>query len=413
MMAAARNEIVERFLSRLDDVVERCTLVIFEKIPAYGRMSADITEDLKKAVRDNVATLAQVISRGREIRGDELEGIERVGARRAQQSIPLDDVLHAYRMVSRVCWDIVSEECRAQQTPDALEATIELAEAILRYTDQISTGVAQAYAKAQRAIVREREGARREFLADLLYGTEAPPEDILRRAHSFGYDLSLGYLALVGIGPEDDANKELSLSSAAARVIGEGGDSIVMQKGDVSIALLPMDPSADPVMVPEKLVAELSSVWCFGVGGPQPGLEGIRRAYLEAREALEIGLAVRPDDRVFRFDELLAYHFLRVEPALVERFVSQTLGPLLEYDERRKGELVKTLDAYFASDGSVKMAGERLFAHPHTVTYRLKQIEKLTGWSLRDPEDKLRLQLGLRAHRLAQVRQEGDDQRSD
>jgi DNA-binding PucR family transcriptional regulator len=411
-MAIVRGEIVERFLKRLDEVVERCTSAIFEEIPAYGRMSDDITEDLKRAVRDNVGTLAHVISRGREIRRDELEGIERVGARRAQQSIPLDDVLHAYRMVSRVCWDVVSEECRAQGQ-DALEATIELAESILRYTDQISSGVAQAYAKAQRAIVREREGARREFLADLLYGTDAPPEDILRRAHSFGYDLSLGYLALVGVGPASDANKELSLSAAAGRVIGEGGDSIVLQKADHSIALLPMDTSADPVMVPEKLVAELGSEWCFGVGGPAPGLAGIRRAYLEAREALEIGLAVRPDERVFRFDELLAYHFLRVEPALVERFVSQTLGPLLEYDHRRKGELVKTLDAYFASDGSVKMAGERLFAHPHTVTYRLKQIEKLTGWSLRDPEDKLRLQLGLRAHRLAQARMEGDDRGPD
>ena len=62
------------------------------------------------------------------------------------------------------------------------------------------------------------------------------------------------------------------------------------------------------------------------------------------------------------------------------------------------------MDAYFGADGSVKLAGESLFAHPHTVTYRLKQIEKLTGWSLRDPEDKIRLQLALRAHKLALAR---------
>ena len=56
----------------------------------------------------------------------------------------------------------------------------------------------------------------------------------------------------------------------------------------------------------------------------------------------------------------------------------------------------------------MKLAGEMLFAHPHTVTYRLKQIERLTGWSLRNPEDKLRLQLALRAHRLAEARRETD-----
>ncbi|MEA2447607.1 MAG: PucR C-terminal helix-turn-helix domain, partial [Actinomycetota bacterium] len=57
----------------------------------------------------------------------------------------------------------------------------------------------------------------------------------------------------------------------------------------------------------------------------------------------------------------------------------------------------------------VKSAGAKLFAHPHTVTYRLKQIEKLTGWSLREPEHKLRLQLALRAYRLAHSRREGED----
>ncbi|MGH2820935.1 MAG: PucR family transcriptional regulator, partial [Actinomycetota bacterium] len=166
----------------------------------------------------------------------------------------------------------------------------------------------------------------------------------------------------------------------------------------------PIDASVDPVVLPEKLVAELDGNWRFGMGGPDPGLEGIRRAYLEAREALEIGLALELDGAVYRFDDLLLYHFLRSEPALLERFVDQTLGPLLEYDDRRKGELIRTLEAYFAADGSVKMAGERLFAHPHTVTYRLKQIERLTGWSLRDSEDKLRLLLALRAHRLAVAR---------
>ena len=110
-----------------------------------------------------------------------------------------------------------------------------------------------------------------------------------------------------------------------------------------------------------------------------------------------------------RFDDLLLYHFLKVEPGLIDRFVEQMLGPLIEYDERRKGELVKTLEAFFDADGSVKLAGEALFAHPHTVSYRLKQVEKLTGWSLRGPEDKLRLHLALRAHRLARGRREGEN----
>jgi DNA-binding PucR family transcriptional regulator len=408
-MVAEVKPIIDNFLGRLDEVVERCARAIVEAIPSYGRAGDELMGDVRGAVRENVATLSEVLSEGRDVRKDELDAIERVGARRAEAGIPLDDVLHAYRTVSRVCWDILAEECRKYEG-DALEAAIALAEAVLRYTDKISTGVAEAYSRAQRALVREQEGARREFLADLLYGTDTSPEEILRRAHAFGYDLSLSYLALVGAGPGRNGRNESAISAAVSSVTSSAtADPIVLQKGEQTIALLPADPFVEGTIVPEKLVSELGGGWKFGLGGPEPGLEGIRRAYLEAREALEIGLALDLDDDVFRFDDLLLYHFLRSEPALAERFVSQTLGPLLTYDERRKGELVKTVEAYFGADGSVKLAGEALFAHPHTVSYRLRQIEKLTGWSLRAAEDKLRLQLALRAHRLARARKEAED----
>ncbi len=404
----ARAAIVEGFLERLDDVVDRCQAAIWDAVPSYGRSGDPLESDVRDAVRANVVALARVLAEGRELRREELMRIESVGARRAESGIPLQDVLHAYRTVSRVCWDDLSHECR-RAGGEALEATIGLAEAVLRYTDQISTSVAEAYAQAQRAIVREQEGARREFLTDLLYGTEASPAEVLQKAHTFGYDLSLSYIALVGCGPGPDGGKEAIVASAVGRVsVLANADPIVIQKGDQTIALLPAEPFADVGAVPEKVVVELGGGWLFGMGGPDPGLEGIRRAYLEAREALEIGMALSLDGPVFRFDDLLLYHFLRLEQVLVDRFIDQMLGPLIGYDERRKGELLKTLDAYFAADGSVKIAGELLFAHPHTVTYRLKQIERLTGWSLRNPEDKLRLQLALRAHRLSQSRREPD-----
>jgi sugar diacid utilization regulator len=407
MKDPTRQHIVEAFAGRLDEVVDRCLAAIWESIPTYGRSGDPLRGDVREAVRSNVGALADVIGEGRELRREELGAIEQTGARRAVAGIPLDDVLQAYRIVSRVCWDVLSDEAREAERGDALEAVIGLAEAVLRYTDQISTSVAEAYAQAQRAIVREQEGARREFLADLLYGTEASPQEVLEKAHTFGYDLSLSYIALVGCGPGPDGTKEAQVAAAVGRVSSlAAADPIVIQKAEQTIALLPAEKFAEIGVVPEKVVVELGGGWQFGFGGPEPGLEGIRRAYLEAREALEIGLALGLEGSIFRFDDLLLYHFLRLEQVLVDRFVDQMLGPLLEYDDRRKGELLKTLDAYFSADGSVKLAGELLFAHPHTVTYRLKQIERLTGWSLRNPEDKLRLQLAVRAHKLARARPE-------
>lgn len=399
-----RHVIVARFMSRLDEVVERGCHTVWEGVPSYGRLGPDQKEEIRSAVRENVGLLAQLLSEGSEVSREHLEPIERVGARRAEAAIPLEDVLHAYRIVSRVCWDVLAQESRSIGER-ALEPTIQLAEAVLRYTDQISTAVADAYARSQRAIVREQEGARREFLSDLLYGTDASPDDILRRAHAFGYDLSLSYVAMVGLSTSKIDRGEAAVAAAASTAADlASADPIVLQKAEHTIALVPTTPAVDLATMPEKMAAELSGEWRFGMGGPSPGLEGIRRAYLEAREALEIGTALGLEGRVYRFDDLLLYHFLRIEPALLERFVEQMLGPLISYDERRKGELIKTIESYFAADGSVKLAGEALFAHPHTVSYRLKQVERLTGWSLRDAEDKLRLQLALRAYRLARAR---------
>ena len=406
-MTSDVQPIVDRFMARLDEVVERGVGAIWSSVPSYARRNEEFRSEVGMAMRLNVEVLSQVLSEGREISERELRYIERVGHQRAEMGIPLEDVLHAYRSVLRACWDVLSEECRAI---GRLDATLEVAEALFRYTDQISTSVADAYARAQRAIVREQEGARREFLADLLFGTEIASEDILHRAHTFGYDLSLSYAALVGCGPRALEGKEATVAAAAGATLADGKtEPIVLQKGEHTIALLPVDPSTDPNAMPEKLVAELDGEWSFGMGGPEPGLKGIRRAYLEAKEALEIGDALGMSGPVHRFDDLLLYHFIRVEPALVERFIHQTLGPLIEYDERRKGELIKTIEAYFSVDGSVKMAGEALFAHPHTVTYRLKQVESLTGWSLRNAEDKLRLQLALRGYRLAQARNDPEE----
>lgn len=405
---AARGSIIEAFVARLDEVADRCLEAIWDTVPSYKRSGDPLRQDVRDAVRANVEALVEVLAENRELRREELSRIEAVGARRAQAGIPLDDVLHAYRTVSRVCWDILAEECRASEQ-DALEAAIQLAQAVLRYTDQISSSVAEAYAHAQRVIVREQEGARREFLADLLYGTDASPEDILQRAHAFGYDLSLSYIALVGCGPGPDGDKEAIVAVATSRISDlANADPIVLQKGDQTIALVPAEPFSEVGVVPEKIVVELGDGWLFGFGGPEPGLEGIRRTYLEAREALEIGMALEMPGPVFRFDDLLLYHFLRLEQGLVDRFVEQMLGPLIAYDERRKGELMKTLAAYFNADASVKMAGEMLFAHPHTVTYRLKQIERFTGWSLRNPEDKLRLQLAVRAHKMSEARRDSE-----
>jgi len=72
----------------------------------------------------------------------------------------------------------------------------------------------------------------------------------------------------------------------------------------------------------------------------------------------------------------------------------KTAAPLLDYDRRSKGPLIQTLKAYLQFL-SIKKSSEALYVHRHTMSYRLQQIEELTGFNPLLPNDALQLNIGL------------------
>jgi DNA-binding PucR family transcriptional regulator len=84
----------------------------------------------------------------------------------------------------------------------------------------------------------------------------------------------------------------------------------------------------------------------------------------------------------------------------VRGFVTATLGPVLDYDERRGTDLVGTLRAWFDAGGSPARAAEALQVHVNTVTQRLERVGRLLGRGWSAPERALEVHLALRLHRL-------------
>jgi sugar diacid utilization regulator len=404
------NELIRRFDRSVPQVARAITKEIYAEIPGYAALDdSTVRADVEEAAARNVSSFLRALGEGRDLTNRDIDALGKVGSRRAHQGIPLEDVLRAFRTVGRVLWDHLSRELRTTSAPP-MDVAIELAGTLMRFTDQISSAVARQYSIAQRSIVRQQEAARREFLHDLLLGTYRTPDVMVDRARVFGYDLARSHVAIVAAredGKADPAGDELAMNRAldqlAERFSGLG-QPMVDRRGGQTIGLIAMAPGSEmkTAEIAPELLKHLGDGWRLGMGGPYPGLEGCRRAYLEAREAAEIGPITDPDQHVWLFENLLLYRFLRADHELVERFVDAILGPIIEHDRRRRSELVKTLEAYFATDGSAKEAGRRLYAHPHTITYRLKQIERLTGRLVRDPEDKLHLHLAVKALRLIQ-----------
>ena len=94
----------------------------------------------------------------------------------------------------------------------------------------------------------------------------------------------------------------------------------------------------------------------------------------------------------------LLYHLRGMQE--LRAFYNQTLGPLAAYDRRTGGDLLATLEAYFASRANLSETARRLNLHRNSLLYRVQRIEETGQVDLQDPEALLALQVALKARHL-------------
>jgi DNA-binding PucR family transcriptional regulator len=123
------------------------------------------------------------------------------------------------------------------------------------------------------------------------------------------------------------------------------------------------------------------------------------RSYREALLALRIQRVAHGTERVTLFEDLGLYRLLAnmADLSLVEAFVHDWLGPLIDYDEQKGADLVATLTSYLEYGGNYEAAAEVLAVHRNTLKYRLQRIRDISGRDLGDPDTGFNLQLATRA----------------
>ncbi len=121
------------------------------------------------------------------------------------------------------------------------------------------------------------------------------------------------------------------------------------------------------------------------------------RAFDEAKTALAAAHRFGGDG-VYLYEELGIARLLlgSGDAPDLQAFVREVTGPLIDYDSRNDGALLRTLRAFFDADCSQRTAAERLFVHHKTLRYRLGRIQQLTGLDLGHHEDRMRADLALR-----------------
>ncbi|MEV7097879.1 GAF domain-containing protein [Amycolatopsis sp. NPDC051045] len=315
--------------------------------------------------------------------------------------VPLDpDALAAARSSGRAVSTKDNWVCAVQAGPELLGSLVLAGRAGLSDPDRRlfeRAGVVTALLlMLRRSVVRAEDEVRGELLTDLLTAPGRNPRALLARGRRLGIDLSAPHAVLVA---HADGGSRRRLASAAARhatLVGVHAEEVVLLA------------AGDPDELARRAAADLGSVTgrpvTVGAAGPASGPSAIADAHAEAARCVRALLALGRTGEGAAMTGLGFLGQLLGDRADLDAFVRQTLGPVLDYDERRGTELVATLRAYFANGSQLARTKDVLHVHVNTVVQRLERVASLLGEDWQAPDRSLEIQLALRLHRLGAPR---------
>ena len=106
--------------------------------------------------------------------------------------------------------------------------------------------------------------------------------------------------------------------------------------------------------------------------------------------------------RVATYKDLGSFQLLLSlqEDEALRLFCDSILGPIEASEGHYGGELMRSLEAFIEENGQWERAARRLYCHRHTLRYRIRRVEELTGRNLCTARDRIEFWLALRGREL-------------
>jgi PucR family transcriptional regulator, purine catabolism regulatory protein len=247
-----------------------------------------------------------------------------------------------------------------------------------------------------------RETERRlagDVLAEVLRG-ELDGSELAARLRPFGIEEPVTVL-LFDAG--DAAGAAVALDRTLEAI---GAPALVATRARLLCAIAGAD-GFDPVDLARSGRAALVERHgpCRAAASRPAPVADLRRAFHEARCALEAAaLAANgeaPPD-VASYRDLGAFQLLLAlqDDDSLRLYCDSVLGPLEDGGGEYGDELVRSLEAFIESNGQWERAARELYCHRHTLRYRIRRIEELTGRDLGRARDRIEFWLALRGREL-------------
>jgi purine catabolism regulator len=240
-----------------------------------------------------------------------------------------------------------------------------------------------------------------DVLAEALTG-RLSEEELAMRLRPFGIGHSAAVLVFGGHdgAPAPQAEGELDRFLADA-----GVGALVATRDRLLCAVVDAREGVEPVALASRardaIVREGGSLRA-AASRPAP-VGSLRRTFHEARCALEAAaLANGSSPAVASYRDLGAFQLLLSlqDDDALRLYCDSVLGPLEDASGEYGDELIRSLEAFIEQNGQWEKAARELYCHRHTLRYRIRRVEQLTGRDLSNARDRIEFWLALRAREL-------------
>ena len=397
-------EVADRLHSRLVELSSALRTSLEDQIPDL-RGDVRLGELLGASVEGNVDTVLHALRYDIAVERVEAPTAALEYARRlAQQGMPVNALVRAYRLGQRRVNELVFAELHAIEIPDSMRVPVieAITGTLFEYIDWMSQQVVAVYEEERERWLENQNSLRALRVREILAANKSV--DVDAASTTIRYPLRWHHLGLImwypDLGTEGD---ELARLQRFLRELGEaaGADaSPLFVAADQSCGwgwLAYRAAATDAVEKIRRFALSRPDSASVAIGMMAGGLEGFRRSHREAAEARAVAIiSDRGGTTVITAADpgLSVVARLGGDVAATREWVATVLGDLAT-DNDNDARLRETLRVYLACGCSYKLAAEELNLHFNSVKYRVGRAVARRGREI--GTDRLDVELALLA----------------
>lgn len=373
------SEMVDFLMAKADSIGVLLAKRYREEIVEYRSLPEGfIEQDVAPTARHNLETMLLGLSHDATITNEHLDRFRESAVRRFRQGVPIQALLHAYRLWGHTVWDQVQ---MAPQVADYPEGALRIAGKIMQHVDYVSAAVTEAYLDEASGMIHDREKGRRDFLEALIAGNQ--PGRIATHAKHFNLKVDGSYFVVLVRRRPGRQNTSISmrvcLETVQKSISGTQAKVGLAGARDEEVVAIVEAIRGTPLDSRDQLDRLASSLPEFSVtvGRLREGLPSVAQGYVDAQNATSFAV-LNKTPRAYLFSDTLLDQIARSSPFRHD-LAGDTTDLIAACDAKRGSGLLETIRAYVDCGFKLVQTAEILRVQPNTVKYRLNRIAQVTG----------------------------------